>query len=301
MSDRAQLIEEITRRVLDALSTHGALADGCCSDCNGACVACCSEEARSVVGAGASRVSYCGCGARVPADLGRYIDHTLLKPDTTPAAIDVLCDEALEYGFAAVCVNPAWIRRAAQRVRGSGVKVASVVGFPLGANTPEIKAMEARRALRDGAREIDMVLNIGALKGGEYALVENDIARVTDACNEVGALNKVILETGLLTDEEKVIACQLAKAARAHYVKTSTGFSVGGATVFDVALMREAVGEGMGVKASGGIKTRQDAEQMIEAGATRIGASAGIKIVRGEDGSDPTTDQGKTGDTGGQY
>ena len=296
MNDHAQLIDEITRKVLAAL-THAGSAAGCCEECSGACVACCSEEARSVVGAGASRVSYCGCGARVPADLGRYIDHTLLKPDTTPRDIDVLCDEAMEYGFAAVCVNPVWIRRAAARLRGSGVTVASVVGFPLGANTPEIKAMEARRALRDGAREIDMVLNVGALKGGEYDLVEQDIARVTDACNEVGALNKVILETGLLTDEEKVIACRLAKSARAHYVKTSTGFGAGGATVFDVALMREAVGEGMGVKASGGIKTRRDAEQMIEAGATRIGASAGIKIVRGDDGET----QANTGDSSGQY
>lgn len=278
MSDREALIEAVTHRVLEALR-HGAA--GCCADCAGGCAACCSEEVRSVVGAGARRISYCGQGGKVPSDLGRYIDHTLLKPETTPADVDQLCDEALEYHFKAVCVNPVWVKRAATRLRGSEVKVASVVGFPLGASTPEIKTLEARRALRDGAREIDMVLNVGALKGGDYDLVERDIARVTDACNEVGALNKVILETSLLTDQEKVIACRLAVAAKAHYVKTSTGFSTGGATLFDVALMREAVGPKIGVKASGGIKTAEDAQRMIEAGATRLGASAGIKIVSG--------------------
>ncbi|MDY7095096.1 MAG: deoxyribose-phosphate aldolase [Acidobacteriota bacterium] len=217
----------------------------------------------------------------MPGDLARYIDHTLLKPDTTPQQIEVLCDEAREHHFAAVCVNPVWVRRAAQRLRGSDVQVASVVGFPLGAATTRIKAMETRQALRDGAREIDMVINIGALKGGDYDLVQTDIARVTEACNEVGAINKVILETALLTDSEKVIACKLALAAKAHYVKTSTGFSSGGATVLDVALMREAVGPEVGVKAAGGIKNADDARRMIEAGATRLGASAGIQIVQG--------------------
>ena len=159
-----------------------------------------------------------------------------------------------------------------------------MVGFPLGANTPEIKAMEARRALRDGAREIDMVINIGALKGGEHDLVRRDIAGVSDACREVGALNKVIIEAAYLSDEEKVIACRLAVAGRAHYVKTSTGFGPGGATVFDVALMREVVGAKMGVKAAGGIHTAAEVREMITAGATRIGASAGIRIVSGEEG-----------------
>jgi len=280
MKDREAIIEAVTQRVLEALGRHG----GCCDECAGGCAACCSDEARCVVGAGADRISYCGHGGRVPSDLGRYIDHTLLKPEVTPAEIDRLCDEALEFNFAAVCVNPVWVKRASQRVRGSEVRVASVVGFPLGANAPEIKAMEARRALRDGAREIDMVLNIGALKGGEHALVERDITKVTDACNEVGAINKVILETSLLTDQEKVIACRLALAGRAHYVKTSTGFSTGGATLFDVALMREAVGPDIGVKASGGIKTAEDARRMIDAGATRLGASAGIQIVQGSGG-----------------
>ena len=278
MSDQQAIIEEVTRRVLAAL----APSRGCCADCEGGCAACCSDEVRHVVGAGACRISYCGNGGRVPSDLGQYIDHTLLKPETTPQQIDTLCDEAREYRFAAVCVNPVWVKRAAQRLRGSGVKVASVVGFPLGASAPEIKAQETRRALRDGAREIDMVINIGALKGGDYDLVETDIARVTEACNEVGAINKVILETALLTDAEKVVACKLALAARAHYVKTSTGFSTGGATLFDVALMRETVGPGVGVKAAGGIKNTEDARRMIEAGATRLGASAGIQIIQGQ-------------------
>jgi deoxyribose-phosphate aldolase len=217
----------------------------------------------------------------VPADLADFIDHTLLKPEATAQQIDSLCDEAQRFRFAAVCVNPVWVKRAASRLRGTGVRVASVVGFPLGATSPEIKAMETRRALRDGAREIDMVINIGALKSGHYDLVGRDIAAVSDACREVGALNKVIIEAALLSDEEKVIACRLAKDARAHYVKTSTGFGPGGATVFDVALMRETVGPDIGVKAAGGIKSADDAEEMIAAGATRIGASAGVAMVTG--------------------
>ncbi len=279
MNDQQAIIEEVTRRVLAALGS----SEGCCAECAGGCAACCSDEVRSAVHAGACRISYCGNGGRVPSDLGRYIDHTLLKADTTPQEIDVLCDEAREFQFAAVCVNPVWVKRASQRLRGSGVKVASVVGFPLGASAPEVKALETRRALRDGAREIDMVINIGALKGGDFDLVQRDIAKVTDACNEVGAINKVIIETALLEDEEKVIACRLALAAKAHYVKTSTGFSTAGATLFDVALMRETVGPDIGVKAAGGIKNAQDARQMIAAGATRLGASAGIQIVKGVD------------------
>lgn len=274
--DRQELIEAITRRVLASLE---GTSDGRCADCIGNCVAQCSEKVRSVVEAGASRVSYGGEGGRVPSDLARQIDHTLLKPEATPEQIDRLCDEAERYGFAAVCVNPAWVRRAAQRLKGTGVGVASVVGFPLGANAPQVKAFEARRALRDGAREIDMVLNVGALKGGEYDLVERDIAGVSDACREVGALNKVILEAALLSDEEKVIASRLAQRARAHYVKTSTGFGPGGATVYDVALMRETVGPKLGVKAAGGIRSAEEAEHMLAAGATRIGASAGVQMV----------------------
>ena len=270
MIDRNELIEVVTRQVLATLA--GQPAEGGL------------ENAPQAVANGAARLGYCGAGADVPADLAQYIDHTLLRPDASPADIDRLCDEAVEYGFAAVCINPAWVSRARRRLRPSGITVASVVGFPLGANTPEIKAMEARRALRDGAREIDMVINIGALKGGDHELVRRDIAGVSDACREVGALNKVIIEAAYLTDEEKVIACRLAVAGRAHYVKTSTGFGPGGATVFDVALMREVVGATVGVKAAGGIHTAAEVREMITAGATRIGASAGVRIVAGEEG-----------------
>jgi len=278
MSNQDQLIEIVTREVLTRLGSPGGDR---CGECTGACASCCSEKVRTVVAAGAGRVSYNGRGADVPRDLASYIDHTLLKPEASAADIDRICDEAAKYRFAAVCFNPAWIRRAAAKLRGTPVGIASVVGFPLGASTPRIKAAEARQALRDGAREIDMVLNIGALKSRDYKTVEQDIAGVADACREVGALCKVILETALLSDEEKVVASRLAKAAKAHYVKTSTGFSSGGATVYDVALMREAVGPEMGVKASGGIKTAEDAEKMIAAGATRIGASAGVQMMTG--------------------
>ncbi len=281
MGTREDLIEAITQRVVGELESR---TGGECPDCCGSCAANCSDKVRAMVDEGAARVAYQGNGADVPSDLGRYIDHTKLGPDVTPDEIDRLCQEAREFRFAAVCVNPVWVRRCADSLRGSKVRVASVVGFPLGANAPEVKALEARRALRDGAREIDMVINIGALKAGDYGLVEKDIGKVADACREVGAVCKVILETGLLADEEKVAACKLAKTARADYVKTSTGFGHGGATVFDVALMRETVGPKMGVKASGGVKTAKDAREMIAAGATRIGASAGIAIVTGREG-----------------
>ncbi len=224
-------------------------------------------------------------GGAVPLDLARYIDHTLLKPDATAADIDTLCDEAAEHGFASVCVNPTWVRRAAARLRDADVAVASVIGFPFGATPSDVKAFEARRAIRDGAREIDMVINIGALKSGDLDLVRSDIARVSDACHEAGAINKVIIEAALLSDAEKIIASRLAREAHADMVKTSTGYAKGGATVYDVALMREAVGPKMGVKAAGGIRTAEDVQEMIAAGATRIGASAGVKIVSGQGGA----------------
>jgi deoxyribose-phosphate aldolase len=283
MSERERLVEDVTRRVMDALAARqggGARVDRC-ADCTGCCAAHCSDKVRKMVGAGAGRVSYNGSGGAVPSDLAQLIDHTLLKPDATAEQIDKLCAEARQYRFAAVCVNPVWVRRAANQLRGTSVQVASVVGFPLGAVVAEIKAMETRRALRDGAREIDMVINVGALKSGDHALVERDVASVSDACREVGALNKVIIEAALLSDEEKVVACRLAKAARADYVKTSTGFGPGGATVFDVALMREAVGPELGVKAAGGIKNADEVRDMVAAGATRIGASAGVRMVTG--------------------
>ncbi len=217
----------------------------------------------------------------IPGDLARYIDHTLLKPGATEEQIRKLCAEALEFNFRSVCVNPTWVSLAAELLRGSEVLTCTVVGFPLGANEPAIKAMEARRAIRNGAREIDMVINIGALKSGDDAHVLRDIRAVVEDCVDGNAVCKVILETALLSDAEKRRASELARQARAHFVKTSTGFSTGGATVSDVALMAEVVrGAGMEVKASGGISSFSDAKAMIEAGATRLGASASIGIVR---------------------
>lgn len=271
--NRDQLVDAVTREVLSALASNYDICET-------------PEQIRKVVANGADRVAFHGEAADVPIDLAKYIDHTLLKPDVTAEQIDQLCDEADQFKFASVCINPTWVKRAAQRLRGSGVPVCTVIGFPLGATTPEIKAMEARRALRDGAREVDMVINVGALKSGDHQMVKTDIEKVVDAAHEVGAICKVILETVLLTDEEKVIASSLAKAAKADFVKTSTGFGGGGATVYDVALMRETVGPEMGVKASGGVRTAEEAEDMIAAGATRIGASAGVQIVSGDEGGD---------------
>ena len=268
--DRELLVELITREVLATIATRTDICEN-------------PEAVRRVVANGADRVAFHGDAADVPLDLAGYIDHTLLKPEATADDIDHLADEAREYGFASVCVNPTWVKRASERLRGSDAKVASVIGFPLGATTPEIKAMETRRALRDGAREVDMVINVGALKSGDYDLVRTDIEKVVDSAHEGGAIVKVILETSLLTDEEKVIASALAKGAKADYVKTSTGFIGAGATVYDVALMRETVGPDMGIKASGGVRTAEDVEDMIAAGATRIGASAGVQIVSGKE------------------
>ncbi len=282
--DREALVEAITRQILAGLDPAKVGAGGGCATCTRSCAAGCPDKVRDVVAGGATRVEYHGPGDDVPGDLARFIDHTLLKPDATTDQIDTLCREAREHRFAAVCINPTWVKRAAEQLRGTGVAVASVIGFPFGAGTTAVKAMETRQAVRDGAREIDMVINIGALKSGMYDTVRDDIAAVSDACHEGGAINKVIIETALLTDEEKVIACRLALKAKADYVKTSTGYASGGATVYDVALMREAVGPKMGVKAAGGIRTAEDVTEMIAAGATRIGASAGVKIVTGERG-----------------
>ncbi|MFQ5744353.1 MAG: deoxyribose-phosphate aldolase [Acidobacteriota bacterium] len=210
------------------------------------------------------------------------IDHTLLRPDASEAEIVQLCREAVEYGFASVCINPYYVPLAADLVRGTPVRVCSVAGFPLGAAMPETKAFEATRAVRDGAGEIDMVINIGALKSGRYDWVRYDIEQVVATSHAADAIVKVILETVLLTDEQKLIACELARDAGADYVKTSTGFGPGGASTDDVALMRRAVGRSMGVKAAGGIGSRRQAAEMIAAGATRIGASAGVRIARGE-------------------
>ncbi len=237
-------------------------------------------SAREVVSAGACRLGVCGPDPARLGDLASHIDHTLLKADATAADIDTLCAEALEHRFASVCVNGSWVRRCAEILAGSGVLVCSVVGFPLGASASEVKAYEARRAIEDGACEVDMVLNVGALKSRDTAYVERDIAMVAETCHRLGARLKVILETCLLTADEITRACELAKAAGADFVKTSTGFSTGGATVEHVALMRRAVGPVMGVKASGGVRDTAGAERMLAAGATRIGASASVAIVR---------------------
>ena len=211
--------------------------------------------------------------------LASMIDHTLLKPEATREQVEQLCDEAKQYGFASVCVNPAHVRLCAQRLKGSPVKVCAVVGFPLGATLPEVKAFETQQALEAGATEIDMVINIGALKDKDADLVARDMAAVVRTAHAGNALVKVIIEAALLSDDEKTTACQLAQSAGADFVKTSTGFGPGGATVEDVALMRRVVGPMMGIKAAGGIRTLADAQKMMAAGATRIGASASVKIM----------------------
>ena len=212
--------------------------------------------------------------------LNKYIDHTLLKPDASQEQIETLIEEAKKYDFASVCVNPTWVNFATQALKATDVKVCTVIGFPLGANTPELKAFETSDAIQNGANEVDMVINIGALKSRNFDLVERDIRAVVEAAK--GTLVKVIIETCLLTDDEKVKACQIAQKAGADFVKTSTGFSTGGATVADVALMRKTIGPDMGVKASGGARSYEDALAFIKAGATRIGASSGVAIMEGD-------------------
>ena len=215
-----------------------------------------------------------------PMDLAPYIDHTLLKPDAKQSQIDQLCQEAIQYHFCSVCIQPYWVSYCAKKLRGTGVKVCTVVGFPLGANDSRSKAYETRQAIEDGAHEIDMVINIGALKSGNIKMVEDDLRAIKRACRQT-TITKAIIETFLLTDDEKVIACQLAKKVGYDFVKTSTGFAGGGATVHDVALMRRIVGPKMGIKAAGGIHNFEEAKAMIAAGATRIGTSSGVKIVNG--------------------
>lgn len=265
-------------------SSPDAPACGCDGRCDGSCCASrCGERLDRLAACGAERFSAGpGVGACDNA-LARMIDHTLLAPTATRRQIEELCDEAGENCFATVCVNPWWVRLAAQRLARTPVRVCTVVGFPLGANRTETKVYEALRAVEDGAAELDMVLNIGALRSGSYSDVERDVAAIVQAA-EGRARVKVILETALLADEEKVKACVLAKEGGAHFVKTSTGFGPGGATEEDVRLMRRVVGAGIGVKAAGGVKDQPTALRMIEAGATRIGASAGVRIVHGNGG-----------------
>lgn len=278
--DIEQLTTLITKEVISVISQQPEqhFCTVCGRACDGHCIAHHPDVAREMIALGASRLSSKLGVDYIPTDLAGYIDHTLLKPEATEEQIRQLCAEAAEFGFASVCVNPTWAPLAARLLAGAGPMVATVIGFPLGATLPDVKAYETRRAREEGASEFDMVINIGALKSKNFRLVEQDIAGVVAAAQ--GDTVKVIIETALLTDEEKVEACVIAKAAGADFVKTSTGFASKGATAEDVALMRRVVGADMGVKASGGIRSAQDAQAMIAAGATRIGASAGVKIVK---------------------
>ena len=282
-----RLVDIITHEVLAAMlekqeRINGQEGGHCKFTCaESQCVHTCFDRAGNVVSAGAERLS--STVGVIPQDLklANMIDHTLLKPDATQEQIAQLCFEARKHGFASVCINPTWVELCAKLLKGSSVKVCTVIGFPLGATSPEVKAFETQVALDHGATEIDMVINVGALKARDLELVASDIRGVVTTSHARQAIVKVIIEAILLTDEEKTIACLLSKEAGADYVKTSTGFASGGATAHDVALMRRVVGPEMGVKAAGGVRTYEDAENMIKAGASRIGASAGVKIIQG--------------------
>jgi deoxyribose-phosphate aldolase len=288
-------IERLVQSILhNASPDTTCCVDGVCKD--GLCVIHNKQGVKNIVQNGAERVS-AGVGidaaGGIETDLARMIDHTLLKPEATKDQVIQLCQEAKKYNFASVCINPSYVPLSAKLLRDTSVKVCTVIGFPLGATSTASKAFEAEQALRDGAREIDMVINVGMLKSKEYDYVENDIFAIVTTCRRYKALLKVILETGLLSDEEKIKACLLAKRAGADFVKTSTGFSKGGATVGDIALMRKVVGSAMGVKASGGVRTREEAMAMVASGADRIGASASVKIVSG-DGENKKSEISKT-------
>ncbi len=275
----AHLVEAVVRAVLAQVRAE----EPPCA-CHAAPAGCCPDRMGRLLGHGAARFGL-QAGANVyPQEIARRIDHTLLRPDATRGQIEVLCREAREHGFATVCVNPAWVPACRDLLQGSETLVCTVVGFPLGATLPEVKAYEAGRVTAEGACEVDMVINVGALKSGDFALVERDVAGVVEQSRRGGALVKVIIEAALLDDDEKVRACVLSQAAGADFVKTSTGFGPGGATAADVALMRRVVGTEMGVKAAGGVRDLQSARAMLEAGADRIGASVGVKIVKESQG-----------------
>lgn len=286
------IVEEVTRRVLTQLNGGAQVSvsslsacpgvDGDCTAC-GRCAAVRPDEAVAIMSAGASRLSAASGIGAVREDIASKIDHTLLKPEVTREQLHTLCEEAAQYGFYSVCVNSANVRYCQNLLRDTPVKVIAVVGFPLGAMSAQSKAYEARQAIRDGAREIDMVLNIGKLKAGEYTCVLEDITAVVAASRPYPV--KVIIEAGALTDDEKVAASVLSAAGGARFVKTSTGFGKGGATVEDITLIRRVVGDRMEIKASGGVKSAKDAEAFIAAGATRLGASASVAIVTGGTGT----------------
>jgi len=281
-----QLIEAIAREIFCYLGDRQLcelrgleIDEIVCPGCDQRCVETCAEKARRVVAAGATRLSAGPGIGPVAPDIAALIDHTLLKPEASRADVLRLCEEAVRFGFASVVVNPYWVPEAAAAVRGSSVRVCTVVGFPLGATLPPVKIQETEEVLKLGAQEVDMVMNVGALKSGDDERVEQDVRGVVEACKRGGAVSKVILETALLTDEEVVRASCLVQRAGADFVKTSTGFGPGGATAHHVELMRLAVGPAMGVKAAGGIRSYEDVKKMVTAGATRIGASASVKIL----------------------
>jgi len=286
----SHLVEAVVRAVLAQLVRE---EEPPCA-CHAAPGGCCPDRMGYLVHQGADRFGL-QAGTFYPREIARLIDHTLLKPEATRAQIETLCREAREHGFATVCVNPGWVPLCARLLQGSDTRVCTVVGFPLGATLPEVKAYEATRVAAEGACEVDMVMAIGALKSGDYRTVERDVAAVVEASHRGGALLKVIIETALLTDDEKVKACVIVRAAGADFVKTSTGFASGGATAEDVALMRRVVGPDIGVKAAGGVKDLKSAQAMIQAGADRIGASVGVKIVQESRGAVPLAGGGSGG------
>ena len=280
-----KLIQAITEEMLAYLGAQQGnlrgveLAEIYCAECNERCSHLCVHKTQKAIEAGAARISAGGEVASVDAQIAHLIDHTLLKPDATRDQIRKLCEEAVKFGFASVCINPWNVAQAAELVRGSEVKVCTVVGFPLGATLPQVKIYETDAVIKLGAQEIDMVINIGALKSGLDDTVEADIRGVVEASHRGGAICKVILETALLTIEEKIRGSLAAKNAGADFVKTSTGFSTGGATAEDVSLMRAVVGGEIGIKAAGGVRSFEDFQKMVAAGATRVGASASVKIL----------------------
>ena len=282
----AQIGEEILSRVGPAAAPGPQkkgeglnLPDAVCPGCVQRCVQTCARNSKEIIAAGADRISASEKLTKIDPSIAALIDHTILKPEATRSDVIKVCREARQYHFASVCVNPYWVPLVRAELLGAPVKVCTVVGFPLGATSTEAKVAETAAALRAGAQEIDMVINVGALRSGDNEAVKLDIQQVVRAAHEARAIVKVILETALLDDNEKAVACTLCKLAGADFVKTSTGFSTSGATAHDVALMRSVVGPEMGVKASGGIRTLQDLKTMAAAGASRIGASASVKIV----------------------
>ena len=280
------VIQTVTEEILGYLRgtppstlTGLELDEVVCPGCDQDCVEKCAKKTRRVIDAGADRISAGAGVTEVPADIAHLIDHTLLKPEASRSDVTKLCKEALRFSFASVCVNPWYVPLAAELLHGSTVKVCTVAGFPLGATLPQVKIYETEQVLKLGAQEVDMVINVGALKSGQDELVALDIHGVVSACHRGGAICKVIIEAALLTADEKVRACQASRRAGADFVKTSTGFGPGGATAEDVALMRAVVGSDMGIKAAGGIRSLEELKKMVSAGATRIGASASIRIV----------------------